>query len=171
LRWNVATLAPVCVTLLAGCGIMRMNVVVELDETLTRNPASVPTIEVDLVGVSESEMPQWKGYAMSAYWSPGDKLRTGGARHELRFSQTTASRRTLSRDDPIFDTWQEKTAGWLFVLADLPDVPEPAPGEPDPRRMILPLNRKAWKLKKDTITITVKSGQLVCTPAPITDAP
>jgi hypothetical protein len=137
---------------------MRMNVVVELDKEFARDPASVPTIEVDLVGVNESELPQWKGYAMSAYWSPGDKLRAGADKHEFRFSQTTASVQTLSRKDPVFDSWQEKSASWLFVLADLPGAHEPAPG-------------KAWKLKKSTVTITVKAGQLVCTPAPRKMAP
>jgi hypothetical protein len=150
---------------------MRMNVVVELDKEFARDPASVPTIEVDLVGVNESELPQWKGYAMSAYWSPGDKLRAGADKHEFRFSQTTASVQTLSRKDPVFDSWQEKSASWLFVLADLPGAHEPAPGDADPRRTVLPLSRKAWKLKKSTVTITVKAGQLVCTPAPRKMAP
>ncbi len=164
---------PVCIVLLSGCGIMRMNVIVELDKELAKDPASVPTIEIDLVGVNESELPQWKGYSMSAYWSPGDKLRLGAGadKHEFRFSQTTASAQTLDRKDPIYDKWQEKTASRLFVLADLPGVSEPAPGEADPRRMILPLSRKAWKLKKSTVTITVKAAQLVCTPSPKKDAP
>lgn len=169
MRPSAAARLLFCIVALSGCGIIRMNVVVELDEEFARDPAAVPTIEVNLVGVNESELPQWKGYAMAAYWSPGDKLRSGADKYELRFSQTTPSEQTLSRKDPIFGVWQEKTASHLFVLADLPGVSDPAPGEADPRRMILPLNRKAWKLKKKTVTVTIKPGQMLCSPAPSKD--
>jgi hypothetical protein len=149
--------------------MIRVNVVVELDEALTRSAASIPTMQVDLVGVNKSELAQWRGYSMAAYWSPGDKLRDGADKYELRFDQTRATSQMLQRTDPVFDTWMEKTASHLFVLADLPGVTDPKGGEADPRKLVLPLSPKAWKLKEKKIVITVRAGQMLCSPAPRKD--
>jgi len=146
--------------------MIKTDISVTLGGSLTRNPASIPSIEVNLVGVNETELPQWQGYSVTKYWSPGDKLRAGADKYEMRFGQTKPSVQTLKKDNPIFQKWQEKTATQLFVLADLPGMGEPEGDEADPRRVILPLSPKAWKLKEG-ITITIRAGQMVCSPAPI----
>ena len=154
-----------CLAALSGCGTMkRLSVTVMLDPEMTKDPAATPTVEVNLVGINKSELPQWKAYSMSEYWSPGNKLRTGAEKHVVRFAQTLPSKHMLDRKNPIFQKWQDKTASHLCVLADLPDMMDSKPGQPDPRRMILPLHPKAWKA--DSITITIKAGQMVCSPAP-----
>ena len=145
----------------------RLNVTIMLDPALAKDPASIPTVEVNLVGVNKSELPQWKAYSMAEYWAPGNKLRAGAEKYVVRFAQTLPTSHKLERKAAIFQKWQKKTTSHLFVLADLPGVANPAPGGSDPRRMILPLHPKAWKA--DSITITIKAGQLVCSPAPRRD--
>ena len=157
-----------CLAALSGCGTMkRLSVTVMLDPEMTKDPAAIPTVEVNLVGINKSEMPQWKAYSMSEYWSPGNKLRAGAEKYVVRFAQTLPSKQRLDRKNPIFQKWQDKTASHLFVLADLPGMADPKPGQPDPRRIVLPLHPKAWKA--DDITITIKAGQMVCSPAPHRD--
>ncbi|MHC5053142.1 MAG: hypothetical protein ACYTKD_00315 [Planctomycetota bacterium] len=170
LRGIVRGVAAASVALVAGCGgMLRADIVVELDKDLVADPARIPSIQVNLVGVNTSELPQWKGYAVSEYWSPGDKLRASADKYEMRFSQSRPTSQKLERTDSMFDEWQAKTASHLFVLADLPGVPEPKPGAVDPRRLVLPLDSKAWKLREGRIVITVRSKQMLCTPAPVGD--
>src|SRR5882672_9248938 len=38
----------------------------------TNTPAS---IEVDLIGITEEEKPEWEGYPIDKYWTPGDQKR------------------------------------------------------------------------------------------------
>src|SRR5438093_2975693 len=38
----------------------------------TNTPAS---IEVDLIGITEEEKPEWDGYSIDKYWTPGDQKR------------------------------------------------------------------------------------------------
>jgi hypothetical protein len=148
--------------------MLRANVVVQLDQELTRDAGYIPTIQVDIVGVNKGELPQWKAYSMGRYWSPGDSLRAGADKYEIRFGQTRAAKQTLERTNPIYDTWLAKTASHLFILADLPDVQDGA-GRVDPRRLVLPLNPKAWKLKNNTIVVTIRAAQLLPAPAPSKD--
>jgi hypothetical protein len=158
------------VVLLAGCGgMLRADITVELDKTLTRDAASIPTVQVDLIAVNQSELPQWKGYAVSKYWSPGDSLRDGADKYEMRFDQTRSASQMLQKTDAVFGKWSAKTASHLFVLADLPGVQAPKEGEADARRLILPLSAGAWKLTKKGIVITIRSGQMLCSPAPKKD--
>ena len=159
-----------CASTLVGCGgMLRADITVELDKSLTRDAGAIPTIQVDLVGVNKSELPQWKGYAVTKYWSPGDKLRDGADKYEMRFDQTRSSSQMLQKTDEMFNKWMEKTASHLFILADLPGVHDPKGPEADRRRPVLPLNSKAWKLTKKGIVITIRAGQMLCSPAPSKD--
>ncbi len=159
-----------CMAMLSGCGgMLRTDIYVELGKDLIADPASIPSIQVDLVGVNASELPQWKGYALREYWSPGNKLRASADKYEMRFGQTRSASQKLERTNAVFDEWQKKTASHLFVLADLPGVSDPKPGAVDARRLVLPLDSKVWKLKEDRIVVTVRAGQMLCTPAPLSD--
>lgn len=150
--------------LLAGCASMaRLDMTVQLDSKEIESTGTVPTIEVNLVGVNEAELPQWRDYSMDSFWSADDNLRGGADKFVMKFSETTALKQVLSRDDPIWDVWKKKTAKKLFVIADIPGYAG-AKGSADGRLMVLPLEPKAWSGKE--VTVTVKRGGLTCLPSP-----
>jgi hypothetical protein len=82
----------------------------------------------------------------------------------MRFGETKKWSHVLKADASVWDTWGEKTSKHLFILADIPGVT--GKGGADPRRIILPLNPKAWSDKD--ITITIRPGGMTSTPAPNT---
>jgi hypothetical protein len=139
-----------------GCGCKHeskpYNVTVSLDPRFTSKPA----IEVHLVGVNDSEDRMWNTYAMSKYWSASDTLRQSAPKYVMSFGQGKPDSQTLSADNKIWNDWLSRGATRLYVLAFLPEKFDDAPGDQDPRRRILPLDRCQWPMQdKQTIKITL----------------
>jgi hypothetical protein len=156
--WILVLLMPV------GCAsIARLDITVQLDTKEIAETGTVPTIEVNLVGVNEAEYPQWQGYSIDQYWSAEDKLRKGADRYIMRFSETQQITQTLPDDASVWDGWEEKTVKYLFVLADIPGL-SGGKGGKDGRLLVLPLSPDAWSA--DQVYITIKSGGITCTPSP-----
>jgi hypothetical protein len=163
MRMAILAAAAAAALLSSGCASMaRLEVVVQLDVEQIKETGTVPTVEVNLIGINDSELPQWQGYSIDQYWTADDKLRRGADKVVLKFGETSRIIQTLKRDGAVWDTWEEKTARHLFVIADIPGVS--GKGGSDGRLLVLPLDPKAWSV--DKVTITVKAGGITCTPAP-----
>lgn len=123
------------------------NVTVTSSEQL-RDPASgkMISVEVDIVGVSETERAQWSDKPLSEYFTPGDSLRQYADKHTMGFTNETPQPRTLSAGDPIWGKWSSSSAHDLFILANLPGMAD-QPGDRDGRRLILPLDKARWNDK------------------------
>lgn len=150
-----------CLFVLSGCAtIRRLDVTVKIPDDLVAKPDRIPSIEVNLVGVNNSDLGKWQG-SMSDYWSPGNRLRADNRENMqvFRFSQGNPGPFKLGRKDAMYRRWQEINATHVLVLADIPGVKD-APE--DPRRKVLPLHPKAWTA--DAITITIKAGEISCEP-------
>jgi hypothetical protein len=159
----------------AGCsGMGKFDVVVKLDESFRAEGATVPSIEVDLIGVNAVEYPRWENYSMSQYWSPADQLRRDADKYVMRFGQDWALAQTLRHQDAVWRRWKPKQATHLFVLAFLPGVHEDQPGNADPRRLILPLDQRRWPRygwwyllwRNRRIELLVKSSEISCLTPP-----
>jgi hypothetical protein len=146
----------VAVALLAvGCAsIQRWNVIV--------NKTTPASIEVDLIGVALLEKPAWEGYSIDKYFTRGDPRRKNADRltQTLQIGQPWV----VSMDDPKWSAWLGRGATELLVIANLPGRFEP--GSADPRRVFVPLNKKAWRPRiKNALDIEVQESViLVLTP-------
>jgi hypothetical protein len=153
------------ILLSSGCASMvRLHVKIKLDKKQIMAMGAIPTIEVNLVGINEAEYPQWEKYSLDQYWSAKDNLRLGGDRKTFKFEETAKIEQELRADGAIWDIWAEKSARYLFIMADIPGMTDKQPGGQDGRLLILPLNPDNWR--HDTITVTVKIGGVTCIPSP-----
>ena len=110
-------------------------------------------IEVDLIGVTEAEKPFWAGCDLDKYWTLGDPLR----RQQVdKLSMTLKSNQPaiLQRDDPKWKDWLSRGATDLLIIANFPG--QFTPGPTDPRRKFLPLDKKSWDAKNQTLEIRVQ---------------
>lgn len=146
-------------TMLGGCtaGMGRYHVTVQPSEGLRDASGTMPSIEVDLVGVNESEAARWRSYPVSDYFSGRDQFRADADRHTLAFTHANPGPQTLPRTHPIWQKWKDKQAMELFILVNLPGTGD---RQEDPRRLVLPLSRDRWKV--DEIVIEVQRSGVVC---------
>ncbi len=143
-----ARAAAVLVVLLsAGCASIQKNLTVTLDKSWFYKGDVLPSIEVDLVGVSEQEKHLWETYSMTDYWNPGNRLRTEAVKHVLRFGSGQSTSQTIKRKDAIWADWKSAGTCYLFVLADLPGAYSDVPGSDDPRRKVLDLKKTSANIE------------------------
>ncbi|MGB2823368.1 MAG: hypothetical protein WBF17_20465 [Phycisphaerae bacterium] len=135
--------------LVGGCNPGPFNVEILLDERdrgLQDKIGAVQSIEVNFVGVSDTDYRRWEQMSMNGFWEPDNKIRTSAIKYVMRFGEGHPKKQILSLKDPIWREWIDKRqANHLFVLAYLPWLQEDSPGDADPRRKILPLERGRWE--------------------------
>jgi hypothetical protein len=112
------------------------------------------SIQVDLVGVTESEKPKWEAYSMDNYWNNENDPRRTDA---LKLTHFFGSKEPwlVPKDDPIWQKWFAQGDTELAIIANLPGANFPA-GAGDPRLNFFPLNKGAWKAKKHTLVFEVQ---------------
>ncbi len=148
---------------LVGCS-PAYHVVVSIDESSWRpqGQGTIPSLEVDLVGVNDSEKSAWDQHPISKYFSPNDRLRSDADRYTMTFKNDDLGPKTLEKGHAIWKEWTAKGAQWLYVIVNLPGIEQDQPGDSDPRRRILPLDKDKWKWGTNTLEIEIQSSIIRC---------
>lgn len=158
----VASLACVAV-LSGGCSskpkMGKYNIQVSLEPSLASS-AAVPSIEVDLVGVSPANKAVWDAQSLNNYFAAANPERQTADRHTMAFGAGAVAPQTLANNAPIWNTWAGSGAQHVYVLASLPGVSTDAPGEADARRVAIPLDTRHWN-RGEPIMIEVQRNRLV----------
>lgn len=146
MRFSLALLVLICAAILPACASpQRREVVVALDEALSR-ASSRPTIQVDLIGLTDAERRAWDELPISGYWLPGSEVRKahGDRTASFRFSAERSQLFVIHADSEIWRTWHKAGARWLYVVANLPGGIEDQAGAADPRRLAISLSSSEW---------------------------
>jgi len=135
---SVLLLAMVLVA--AGCATTKIDPKPWNVSVTKKVPAS---IEVDLIGSSETEKTVWEGYNIDKYWTPGDPRRASA--DKLTESLEMGTPWKIDSKNPQWNKWMARGAKYLVIIAHLPGRFEPGPA--DPRRVVVSLDKRAWKGK------------------------
>ena len=132
---------------------------VTLDSALRdSNTNMMPSIEVDFVGVNESESDRWLGQNIDDYFTPGNLQRANADRHTMPFTDDQSSAQTLSAGDGNWNSWSGAGAKKMVILASIPL--SSSQFAVDPRRLVLPLNKARWGSGM-TIELLIKPSGIV----------
>lgn len=132
---------------------------VTLDSALRNsNTKMMPSIEVDFVGVNESESARWTGQNIDDYFTPGNSLRMNADRHTMPFTNDRSAPKTLSSGDANWNSWQGAGAKHMIILASIPLASSQF--AVDPRRLVLPLDQARWG-RGMTIELLIKPSGIV----------
>jgi len=157
-NWALAGVLGGVILLTAGCSSLGLGGAKPAAWTVTITKKAEASIEVDVIGVTEDEKPLWENYNLDKYWSPGDPRRKRAAEDKITTSFQSGKVFTIEKKDPQWNLWFEKGVTELVVIAFLPGKFEP--GSADMRRRFLPLDRKSWDAKKDTLEIDVREDMV-----------
>jgi hypothetical protein len=136
------------------------NIEVTLDDSLKSS-----SVIVDLVGANPSNFPRYENCDMGKYWKDGDPMRNDADKVVLNFVTGQALTKTMEVTNAHWNKWKSQGVTHVLVLADLPGAITSRPGNQDPRRQILSLDRCNWPNKTTTLKVLVqRSGIVVQTP-------
>ena len=103
------------------------------------------SLQVDLIGANTlADLPKWTTYSVTSYWQPDNPQRRDANKITHQFGHGLPASVVLGREDPRWQEWLRSGVAHLVVMADLPGVATDQPGNADPRRLIIPLDRKLW---------------------------
>ena len=111
------------------------------------------SIQVDIVGITETEKPKWEAYNMDNYWNNEDDPRRMNALKLTHFLELNKPW-VISKDDPIWQKWLARGDTQLAIVANLPGNFPAGPG--DPRLNFYSLDTASWKAKKQTLVFEVQ---------------
>jgi hypothetical protein len=116
--------------------------------------------------VNDSERAKWER-PVSEYWKSDFQTRANylnnGFIREIRFeADSEEARRTLSADDPIWDTWAGYQARTLYITAD-----NLGPTMSDHWQRVLPLDPRSWEADVKALHLRLEPGEIVLLTNPL----
>lgn len=163
----IRTLIPALLALaFAGCASAPKPAAHDIKITVDKSLENT-SLQVDLIGANAvADIPKWESYSVTEYWQPGNATRRDTDRITLDYGRGKAASQTVASTDAKWKRWLDTGASYLVIIADLPGVASDKGGAADARRLIIPLDAKAWKKdRKAPLEILVQeSGLRLLTP-------
>ena len=154
--------------------------------TFKENTALLPTVQLDVVGVTAIELQRWKVYPVSDYWMMGNTFRKSAARQSFVMTTKQPGPFKLSQWSSERPTWKKTGVTSLVLMADLPgawrEKPPKAKGPPppgvnwyepgdDPRRLVIPWTQGAYGFFTSHVNISMlPNGMKLMTPVDMSKA-
>jgi hypothetical protein len=161
--WVVLACLMLLVTSI-GCGpnrdMGRKNIQVTLDRSLGEG-GSMPSIDVDLVGVKPAERASWdQSDKISQYWQAQSQLRAdlSPLAYRMEFKDLSNPTATLSKGNKIWNKWGAEGIKELILLVNMPGAGA------ESRRAFIPLETYRWKSKDDIKVRILRTGPRIETP-------
>jgi hypothetical protein len=148
-----------------GCRSTRpvaINLTVQVDRALAGQ-----SVQVDLVGVSDTDSGLVKGCAVSQYFGPDNALRKSLDRASVMFGSRGTEVLKLSCKEPIWKRWLASGSTQVLVLADIPGV-----ANDEARRYCVPLAKDRWPRafrrarRATSVQIVVDAARVRCLTPP-----
>jgi len=167
---NMATRVMAMVTMLVVAAMMtgctttvrgwRGDLVVTPDASLRGSDGRMPPVEVDVVAINETDEGV-RAYPVDHWFSGEDKQRSASSIYtkSLTFGPGNEGAVVISKNDPIWQKWEERGYKDLVVFATARTLKPSAAGV-DGRRKVIPLTNDKWDASQ--INFEVKSSGVEC---------
>jgi hypothetical protein len=152
-----SALLAVAGMLCAGC-VSQYKVRVDFSPELNAYFHEIPTIEVDIAAVTDSEANEVKQAGVEKYFAPNSGFRERFQSQTCFFSREDNASFVLPSRSPIWHPWLNNDPSGILVIASLPHDPSMNP-QSDPRYLLVKMKR-SYILAR-TINILVEPQQIV----------
>ncbi len=134
-------------------------VYVFIDPQIEESFGYAPSLEVDVVGISDSDKQRLEKYNIDRYFSGNDRMRTSLKPVTFKFSDDDMVPKAVNSKHRCWDEWGEKILTNIAVLVNLPLVEEDAKGTPeDPRRLVVPMTEGMFNSRPDRYFMVTEGG-------------
>ncbi len=137
---KVLKISLLSIWLLAGCSASTSDIGVYLAEDIQSTYGYCPTIEVDVVGVTEAEEKRLIAYDVDRYFAPDSQFRQNLGAVTLKFSENDMSSKFIPDDARCWEHWKDKGSKYIAVISNLPLIVDGKDSAVDPRKLIINMN-------------------------------
>lgn len=125
---------------LTGCSASSSDIGVYLAEDIQSSYGYCPTIEVDVVGMTEAEEKRMLAYDVDRYFNPGSTFRQNVGAVTLKFSENDMTPKIIPDNAECWEHWKDKGAKYIVVISNLPLIVDAKDSAVDPRKLIINMN-------------------------------
>jgi hypothetical protein len=125
---------------LSGCSASSCDIGVYLADDIQNAYGYCPSIEVDVVGLTEAEEKRFLAYDVDRYFAPPAQFRRSLGAVTLKFAENDMTARTIPDDAACWELWEQKGAKYIGVISNLPFISDSGEGITDPRKLIINMN-------------------------------
>jgi len=143
--------------LICSC-VSQYKVVVDFSPTFKEYFTEIPTIEVDIAAVTDSEVDEVKQAGVEKYFAPDSGIREKLQSQTCFFYREEQNTFILPSRAPIWQSWNLKDPTTVLVIASLPHDPSMTP-QADPRYVTVKM-AKSYVLAR-TINILVEPKKVI----------
>jgi hypothetical protein len=133
----------VAVTLAVTSCASNRGVMVGISEVVEAHYGIYPSIEFDVVAITEDEVGQIKKMGVDGYFSPAESLRKRLNPFTVYFGEENTAPRIIHARNKLWKTWLKKKPSSLVLMADLPHSPNMSPDD-DPRLILINLKQNIF---------------------------
>ena len=98
------------------------NVNVYMSPELKTHYGYYPSLEVDLIGMNDSEKNWIESYDTDKYFEADNPLRKSLSPFTMKFSESDYGVQYLSRGSKLWNKWKDKGAKELYIIVNLPET-------------------------------------------------
>ena len=122
--WHALTglTALTCSLVLTACSASKVNLGVYLSPELEQTYGEVPTLEVDVAGVTAKQKQMLESSSIEQYFAPNSALRRSVLPVTLLFSPLQQRPYVLEKSFIAWDAWKQRGAEYVAVLCNLPQL-------------------------------------------------
>ncbi len=104
----------------SACSSSSCDIRVYLSDDLRMTYGEIPSLEVDVAGVTSVQQQRLQNLDVDAYFSPGNAVRRSLSPATLYFSDTDSAPYSLDDGSPYWEKWEQMGAEFIAVICNLP---------------------------------------------------
>ncbi len=120
-----------------------------------------PTLEVDIVGLTDAEQKRLLTYDIDKYFQPPEQFRKSLGAVTAKFSEESMTAKILDSGDPVWEKWKDKGVSHLGFIVNLPTVSDIKESATDPRKLIIDINKSGGFMRPSSHNIIVSGSGII----------
>lgn len=153
----LCALATAVTCFFAGCAVPAYDIEVYLSPKLKEKYQIYPSLEMDFIGVTQTEAEHFESVKINEYFMRNNPLRDGYTHITVKFAENNAIAKTIKSSDPVWERFHRNSADTLLVMVNMPDA-NLFKDKNNPYRLELPLTHPWYKIGHDTLYFELTPG-------------